>query len=106
MVWLFRCRSAGQEIDAVTNATGVCFLSYSRKRADEAAILVAALRDHGVPTWQDISHLASGQTEEKLRRILTDENTTSAILFVTPEVENSDFIRIVEAPLVLRPHKR
>jgi hypothetical protein len=88
----------------VTNATGVCFLSYSRKRADEAALLVAALRDHGVPTWQDISHLASGQTEEELRSILTDENTASAILFVTPEVEKSDFIRNVEAPLVFERH--
>src|SRR6266403_5203265 len=104
MVWLLRCRFAGREIDALTHAAGVCFLSYSRKRADEAALLVAALRDHGVPTWQDISHLASGQTEEELRHILTDENTSSAILFVTPEVESSDFIRIVEAPLIFKRH--
>jgi hypothetical protein len=90
----------------VTNATGVCFLSYSRKRAHEAALLVAALRDHGVPTWQDISHMPSAQTEEELRRILSDQATASAVLFITPEVENSEFIRNVEAPLVFERYLR
>ena len=66
-----------------------------KKRRDDAA-----LRDHGVPTWQDISHMPSAQTEEELRKILSDKATASAVLFVTPEVEISDFIRNVEAPLV------
>jgi hypothetical protein len=92
-------------MDNVTNATGVCFLSYSRERADEAALLVSALRDHGVPTWQDISHMPSAQTEEELREILSERATASAILFITPEVEDSEFIRNVEAPLVFERYR-
>ncbi len=50
--------------------------------------------------------MPSAQTEEELRRILSEKATASAILFVTPEVENSEFIRNVEAPLVFERYLR
>jgi SMODS-associated and fused to various effectors sensor domain len=86
----------------MTDPTGRSFLSYKRSRRDEAALLIQAQHDHGVPTWQDVSDLGSVPTEDELRRVLDDPTTASAILFITPEVENSAVIREVEVPKIVR----
>ena len=88
----------------MTDPTGLCFLSYRRTRAAEAALIVAALRDRGIPTWQDIADLPTTPTEEELRRVLADPATASAILFATEEVEDSPIIREVEAPAIVGRH--
>src|SRR5436309_4066096 len=88
----------------MTNPSGVCFLSYHRSRASEAAHVIGALHEHGIPTWQDIADMTSGRTEEELQLVLRDENTASAVLFITPEVQDSRFVRHVEAPLIFQRH--
>jgi hypothetical protein len=88
-------------MSAMTDPTGRVFLSYRRVRHHEAALLIAAQHDHGIPTWQDISDLASMPTEDELRRVLADPTTASAMLFVTPEVESSPVIRNVEFPKII-----
>jgi hypothetical protein len=88
----------------VTDATGVSFLSYRRSRSNEAALIVGSQRDRGIPTWQDISDLSCTLTEEELRRVLTNPDTASATMFVTPEVKESSVIRNVEAPLIVERH--
>jgi len=90
----------------MTDPTGLSFLSYRRTRADEAKLLVEAQRDHGIPTWQDISDLPTTPTEPELRHVLNDLNTASGVLFITPEVKNSGMIQNVEAPLILDRHLR
>ncbi len=86
----------------MTDPTGRSFLSYKRSRRDEAALLIQAQHDHGIPTWQDVLDLASVATEDELRRVLDDPTTASGILFITPEVENSAVIREVEVPKIVR----
>jgi hypothetical protein len=86
----------------MTDPTGRSFISYRRSRRDEAALLIQAQHDHGIPTWQDIRNLGPVPTEDELRRILTDPSTASAILFITPEVETSAIIREVEVPKIIR----
>jgi hypothetical protein len=86
----------------MTDPTGRCFLSYRRTRGGEAARLIAALGDHGIPTWQDVTDLASAPAEDEIRRVLRDPGTASAVLLVTPEVESSSIIRNVEIPLLIR----
>jgi hypothetical protein len=86
----------------MTDPTGRSFLSYRRSRRDEAALLIQAHHDHGIPTWQDVRNLGSVPTEDELRRVLTDPSTASAILFITPEVENSTVIREVEVPKIIK----
>jgi SMODS-associated and fused to various effectors sensor domain len=86
----------------MTDPTGRSFLSYKRSRRDEAALLIQAQHDHGIPTWQDVRDLGSVPTEDELRRVLDDPTTASAILFITPEVENSAVIREVEVPQIVR----
>jgi hypothetical protein len=76
------------------------FLSYKRERAAEAGLLVDALRDHGVPTWQDVSDLPSDVTETALMEVLSDPATSGAVLLATPEVEGSSVIRKVEVPRI------
>jgi hypothetical protein len=88
----------------MTDPTGLSFLSYRRTRSAEAKLLIEAQRDHGIPTWQDISDLPTTPTEPELRRVLQDPSTASGVLFVTPEVKNSAVIRNVEAPLILKRH--
>jgi hypothetical protein len=90
----------------MTDPTGRSFLSYRRSRRDEAALLIQAQHDHGIPTWQDLRDLASVPTEDALRRVLDDATTASAILFITPEVETSPVIREVEVPKIIRRAER
>jgi hypothetical protein len=86
----------------MTDPTGRSFLSYKRSRRDEAALLIQAQHDHGIPTWQDVHNLGSVPTEDELRRVLADPTTASAVLFVTPEVEHSTVIREVEVPKIVQ----
>lgn len=86
----------------MTDPTGRSFLSYRRARKDEAALLMAAQHDHGIPTWQDTQNLDSVPTEDELRRVLSDHSTASAVLFITPEVETSPIIRNVEVPKIIQ----
>jgi hypothetical protein len=86
----------------MTDPTGRSFLSYKRSRRNEAALLIQAQHDHGIPTWQDIHDLTSVPTEDELRRILVDPITASAVLFITPEVEYSAIIREVEVPKIVQ----
>ncbi|MGE0756641.1 MAG: SAVED domain-containing protein, partial [Pirellulaceae bacterium] len=86
----------------VTDPTGRSFLSYRRVRSDEAALLIGAQHDHGIPTWQDVEDLGTVPTEDELRRVLSDPSTSSAVLFLTPEVKYSPIIRNVEIPKIVQ----
>jgi len=86
----------------MTDATGRSFLSYRRTRADEAALLIAAQHDHGIPTWHDRKDLAETPTGDELHRILTDQCTANALLWITPDVKHSDVIRRIEVPGILK----
>lgn len=93
----FRCRE-----ELMTDPTGRSFLSYRRTRSTEAALIAHALHEHGIPTWQDIRNLGSVPTEGELRRVLADPEIANAVLFITPDVENSPIIRNVEVPLIVK----
>ena len=86
----------------MTDPTGRSFLSYRRTRAAEAALLIQAQHDHGIPTWQDVHNLGPVQTEDEIRRVLSDPATANAVLFMTPDVETSSIIRNVEVPKIIR----
>ena len=86
----------------MTDPTGCSFLSYKRSRRDEAALLIQAQHDHGIPTWQDVRNLGSVPTEDEVRRVIADPTTASAVLFITPEVESSTVIREVEVPKIVQ----
>jgi SMODS-associated and fused to various effectors sensor domain len=89
-------------VSRMTDPTGRSFFSYRRSRAAEATLLIQAQHDHGIPTWQDVRNLDSAPTEDELRRVLADSTTASAVLFITPEVENSVVIREVEVPKIVQ----
>jgi SMODS-associated and fused to various effectors sensor domain len=84
-----------------TNPTGRSFLSYRRKRKEEARLLIQAQHDLGIPTWQDVKNLDEVHTEEELKRVLDDPTTANAILWITPEVTESAVIRKIEVPGIL-----
>lgn len=86
----------------MTDPTGRSFLSYRRLRSAEAALLIAAQHDHGIPTWQDTQNLGSVPAEDEIRRTLSDPSTASAVLFITPEVEASPIFRNVEIPKIIQ----
>jgi hypothetical protein len=87
----------------VTDPTGRSFLSYRRPRANEAASLIAAQHELGIPTWQDVHDLRSEPTPDELRRVLRDPATANMVLLTTPEVEHSPVIRKIE---VVEAHER
>ncbi len=82
----------------MTDPSGRSFLSYRRIRQEEAAILIAAQHDHGIPTWQDLRNLDEEPLETELKRIISDPLTANAVMWLTPEVKESLVIRKVEAP--------
>ncbi len=81
-----------------TDPTGKCFISYRRSHLDEVRLLVAALHDHGVTTWQDLSDLDEEPLEPALRAVLSDSSTASGILWITPDVADSAVITGIEIP--------
>lgn len=90
----------------MTDPTGRTFVSYRRSRLAEIELLVLALHDHGVPTWQDVTDLDAEPTPEELRRVLRDPHTASAILWITPDVEDSAVIRKIEVPEMIARKKK
>lgn len=90
----------------MTNPNGHAFLSYKRSRIAEAELLIAAQHDVGLPTWQDVKDLAEEPTEEAIRSVLSDPATANAILWLTPEVQDSEMIRRVEAPLIIERYRK
>src|SRR6266516_4817265 len=82
-------RSSPVTLGPATDVTGVSFLSYRRSRLQEARLLLQAQHDLGVPTWQDLDDLGTGQTETQLRSILASPTTANGLLWLTPEVQGS-----------------
>lgn len=91
--------------DTPTDPTGRSFLSYRRSRAAEAARLIQAQHDVGIPTWQDIEDLEEGPTESQIREVLGNPNIANAVLWITPEVADSAMIQRVEAPIIMQRHQ-
>lgn len=90
----------------MTDLTGLMLISYRRSRRVECDRLVASLRESGIPAWRDVDDLNSEPTENELRRILGDDRTAGAILWITPETAASEMIRKVEAPAAVARHGR
>jgi hypothetical protein len=86
----------------MTDTTGRSFISYRRTRLNEVRLLIEALHDVGVPTWQDLSDLAEGHADELLREVLAAETTANAVRWLTPEVEKSDVIVRTELPCIMK----
>ena len=87
----------------MTDVTGAMFVSYrrspGRRSGDAEADRVRdALHDRGIPTWRDRDDLRPVPTEEELRRILRSDGIAGAVMLVSPEVEESETIREIEAP--------
>lgn len=86
----------------MTDPTGLSFLSYRRTRSKEAQLLVGAQNDLGIPTWHDLGNLGEGPTEAQLRAALDDPVIANGVLWLTPDVADSDVIRRVEIPALIR----
>ena len=90
----------------MTDPAGLSFLSYRRSRIQEARSLIERLHDLGIPTWQDLRDLDEEPTEDTIRSVLSDPETANAVMWLTPEVADSDMIRRVEAPAILDRYRR
>lgn len=85
-----------------TDPTGRSFLSYRRSRLLEAQLVLGALHDRGVPTWQDMKDLESAPTNDALQAVIDDPLTANGILWLTPEVAQSEVIRQIEQVGLIR----
>src|SRR5690348_5799945 len=82
----------------MTDPTGQSFLSYRRSRTDDARTLIEAQHDIGIPTWQDLSDLTEGHTDDELRAVLADDAVANAVAYLTPDVATSIVITRTELP--------
>ena len=90
----------------MTDPTGLSFLSYRRSRIQEARSLIERQHDLGIPTWQDVQDLDEVPTEDAIRSVLADRETANAVMWLTPDVADSNMIRRVEVPAILDRHGR
>ena len=89
-----------------TDPPGRTFISYSRASLESVERLASALHDVGIPTWRDIDDLRAVPTELELRRVLADDATSSAIVWITEDVQDSDIIRRLEIPAIIDRARR
>ena len=85
----------------MTDPTGRSFLSYRRACADDAKLLIEAQHDVGIPTWQDTTNLGEEPTQDAIRKVLADPQIANALLWLTPDVDDSPIIQRVEIPPAL-----
>ncbi|HEX7185880.1 MAG TPA: SAVED domain-containing protein [Thermoanaerobaculia bacterium] len=85
----------------MTDPTGRSFLSYRRKFAKDAELLIAAQHDVGIPTWRDVENLYEDPTEDEIRRVVQHPQTANAILWLTPDVGDASDILKAEVRLAL-----
>ena len=90
----------------MTIPTGRSFISYRRNRLAEVAELVAAQKERGIPTWQDIEDLRTEPTESEIRNVLASNEIANVLLWVTPDVGHSPMITKVEVPCAVERHKK
>lgn len=90
----------------MTDPMGRVFVSYRRKRIDETTALVVALRDRGIPVWRDVDRLQNEPTEDAIRKALEDPYTSGAVLWISPDVKESNIIKYVEVPLAVKRYRR
>ncbi len=84
------------------NPLGPVFISYRQSDGTGLAVALAwAVRAAGVPVWHDQTDLPPGDTAQRLIDALAS-GLSGAILVVTPEIENSDVVRKIELPSLLR----
>src|SRR5207249_11683839 len=70
-------------------------------RQADVELLVACQHERGIPTWQDIHYLREGPTEDQIASVLENPSTACAVLWLTPEVAGSSFLRKVEVPRIV-----
>ncbi|MCC6678241.1 MAG: SAVED domain-containing protein [Phycisphaerales bacterium] len=87
---------------AATDLTGKCFLSYRRSQLEAVKVLAQCLREHGVPTYQDLDDLGSEPTVEALRTALDDPSTATGLIWLSTGVKDSPVILQEEAPRIFR----
>lgn len=90
----------------MTNPTGRVFISYRRNRIGETTSLAVSLRNRGIPLWRDVDSLRNEPTEDAIREALGDPNTSGAVLWISPDVVNSNIIKHVEVPLAIQRYRR
>jgi hypothetical protein len=87
------------------NPTDPVFISYRQSDGtDITAELAWLLRAAGIPVWRDRDDLPPGDTEERLGQAIAD-GLSGGVLVVTPEVDQSEIVRHVEAPRLLELHR-
>ena len=85
----------------VVDARGPVFISYRQSDGTHIAESMAwALRAAGVPVWHDVTDLPPGDTGRRLSEAL-DSGLSGAVLLITPEIGNSEFVRGLELPRLL-----
>lgn len=80
---------------------GPLFLSYRQSDGTAIALRIAwQLRAAGLCVWQDRSDLVPGDTTRRLEEALAS-GLSGAVLVVTPEIADSEVVRVVELPALL-----
>jgi hypothetical protein len=76
------------------------FLSYSRKNLDDVQQIANMLCAGGIPIWQDIQSLATGNTDAQVRRAIR-EQCSAFFIYLTEESSDSQYICENEIPEAL-----
>jgi hypothetical protein len=90
--------------DKTPDASDPIFISYRQKDGTNiTAELAWLLRAAGLPVWRDKDDLPPGDTETRLNQAI-GEGISGGVLVTTPDLINSEVVKHVEAPLLLKLH--
>lgn len=86
------------------DVAGPVFITYRQSDGTPTTTTLAwLLRAAGIPVWRDKDDLPPGDTTERLEQAIGD-GLAGAVLVITTEIENSDVVKKIEAPLLARMH--
>lgn len=78
------------------------FISYIRKYQSDIKILAQQLKFRGIKLWRDVDDLLKGYgNESQIVRAIRKE-CFGFLLYITPDLSESDFVRLVEIPTAFK----
>lgn len=92
------------EID--TDTTGRVFISSAPTQQTEARLIAAALKDRGIPLWEEALALDKQFIEERIKEVLYSPGTAGGLLALTQQAGDSSQVKEVELPRIIERAKR
>jgi SMODS-associated and fused to various effectors sensor domain/CHAT domain len=88
-------------VEIETDPTGRVYLSHVPSRKSETQLIASALRDRGIPLYEESLSEDMQLTDDMIAEVLRSPGTASGLLSLTPEAVDARVLNSVELPAML-----